>query len=179
MVVPWNAAWTGEQQYEVRPCRYAFGHKAIWQKHAPGVGKPIFASPHMVRQRMSIAKFICTVCGKPTELNDRWWFQHGDIAEGFWITAEAPVHKSCGEVAQTMCPHLRDTKKIFEPFPMRHVRVMGAIIDPAEVGKSLGLNLPDVHVSPVVGHMKFGWPVDKFKIIDVSTGEPPHDPNPR
>ncbi len=61
--VPWNAGWSSEARYEVRPCRWVGGRLALWSPHTPGVGKPIFAKPHMVRQRRSIAEMRCTVCG--------------------------------------------------------------------------------------------------------------------
>lgn len=77
--VPWNASWSSEDRYEIRPCRWVGGKMALWSPHAPGVGKPIFAKPHMVRQRRSIAEMRCTVCGERTPLNDRWWFRLGRV----------------------------------------------------------------------------------------------------
>jgi len=56
MKAPWNASWSGENRYEIRPCRYVGGNLAMWSPHLPGVGVPIFAKPHMVRQRKSIAE---------------------------------------------------------------------------------------------------------------------------
>src|SRR5437870_2261512 len=97
--VPWNAAWSGELRYEVRPCRWAGGNLALWSPHAPGDGKPVFAKPHMVRQRRSIAEMRCTVCGERTIAPDRWWFKLGSFAEGWFMTTEAPVHRTCAEFA--------------------------------------------------------------------------------
>lgn len=74
MFAPWNAMWSEDDRYEVRPCRHAGGQLAIWQ---PQTCKG-FARPNMVRQRKSIAELVCTVCGLPTAVNDRWWFALGE-----------------------------------------------------------------------------------------------------
>src|SRR4051812_17373018 len=58
--VPWNAGWSAEERYEIRPCRWVNGELALWSPHLPGEGKPLFAKPHMVRQRRSIAEMRCT-----------------------------------------------------------------------------------------------------------------------
>ena len=95
MRAPWNAAWSGEERFEIRRCRFAENQLAVWQEHRPGSGKPQFAEPHIVRQRRSIAEWRCTVCGERTCQDDRWWFEHGQIHEGWFMTTEAPVHRAC------------------------------------------------------------------------------------
>lgn len=152
--VPWNASWSGEDRYEVRPCRWAGGKLAIWSPHAPGTGKPIFAKPHMVRQRRSVAQFLCTVCGHHTPSGDRWWFRLGSLSEGMFMTTEAPVHGDCAALAMTVCPHLQSLGARPEPFPEPHA-VMSALVGGSAVGRDFGLRItPD---RPVIGHLKFAW----------------------
>lgn len=156
LVVPWNAAWSGEEVFEVRPCRWVNGRRALWQKFAPGTGRPLFASPHFVRQRRSVAQFLCTVCGAPTPVNDRWWFQHGEFREGYLMTAEAPVHHACGETARELCPHLKSKVDIFEPFPMKGLVRLGALITSKDDLERHGLKIgPE---DRVIGTLKFAWP---------------------
>ena len=88
--VPWNAAWSSEEHFEIRNCRWAQGRLAVWQPNTPDMGAPLFAKPHHVRQRRSIAQMLCTVCGNPTKRGDRWWFQHGQEHESHWMTTQAP-----------------------------------------------------------------------------------------
>lgn len=163
LVVPWNAAWSGEARYEIRPCRWAQGALAIWAPHAPGTGRPIFAKPHMVRQRMSIVRFICTVCGKPTQAGDRWWFQLGTFQEGWFMTTEAPVHRVCAEQALELCPHLRrlGCAADLAPFPPRHT-VLSSIVGGAEADADFKIRIGDRRV---VGHMKFAWPISMVRRV--------------
>jgi hypothetical protein len=154
-LVPWNASWTGEARYEVRPCRYAGGRRAMWAPHAPGVGKPVFAKPHFVRQRRSIMELRCTVCGEETPAGDRWWFQLGDFNEGWFMTAEAPVHHACALLALEHCPHLRGRESALERFPAGS-SVLFSIIAGAAVERDFG---PKVSIhQPVIGHLKLAWP---------------------
>ena len=154
-LVPWNASWTGEGRYEVRPCRYADGRRAMWSPHAPGEGKPVFAKPPMVRQRRSIMEKRCTVCGEATAAADRWWFQLGDFNEGWFMTAESPVHRACAELALEHCPHLRGRAADLQRFPTGS-RVLFSIIAGQAVDRDFGVNVT-VH-QPVIGHLKLAWP---------------------
>lgn len=154
-LVPWNASWSSEQRYEIRPCRWANGQLALWMPHTPGVGEPIFAKPHMVRQRQSVARFLCTVCGEHTPEDDRWWFQLGQVQEGYFMTTEAPVHRCCADQALLVCPHLR--ARGFEPvrFPTRY-SVLSAIVGGPATENDYGIR---INGRRVIGHLKFGWPV--------------------
>lgn len=153
-VVPWNASWTAEDQYEVRNCRWAGGKPAIWSPHQPGVGRPIFAKPHMVRQRRSIAEMRCTVCGERTSWPDRYWFRLGQKIDGWaFATTESPVHYQCAEIAMEVCPHLRalgDGPVLFDPPDA----VVSAIVGGPATDRDFGVNLPG---KKVVGHMKLVW----------------------
>lgn len=153
--VPWNAMWSGEQRYEVRPCRYAGGKRAVWQPFSPGEGRPLFAKPHMVRQRKSIAEMRCTVCGELTPEDDRWWFGLGRFQEGWFMTTEAPVHHRCALHAQKVCPHLRGLGPDLRRFPAGY-SVLSSIVAGPMVSKDFGLQLDPSR--PVVGNLKIAWP---------------------
>ncbi|MDE1914722.1 MAG: hypothetical protein KGJ57_17515 [Sphingomonadales bacterium] len=155
--VPWNAAWSAEESYEIRPCRYASGCPALWSPHRPGVGKPIFARPHMVRQRRSIAEWRCTVCGEKTAPNDRWWFRLGDFRDGWFMTTEAPVHHACARHALKVCPHLRGREHDLEPMPGGFYILKSMIGGPVSE-RDFGLNFPP---QGVVGHLKIAWPENR------------------
>lgn len=152
--VPWNAMWSGEQRYEIRPCRWAGGRLALWQPHNPGAGRPIFAKPHNVRQRQSVARFLCTVCGSPTPKGDRWWFGHGQFIEGMFMTQEAPVHRACAELALAKCPHLKGREADLAPFPAKH-SIAYAIVGGSMVDQDFSVR---VQGRNVVGALKFAWP---------------------
>lgn len=158
--VPWNAAWTGEDRYEVRPCRYASGALALWQPFAPGSGKPVFAKPHMVRQRRSIAEMRCTVCGERTSARDRWWFKLGRMQEGWFMTTEAPVHRACADHALKVCPHLRGRIADLEPLP-GGFSVLRALVAGPAVSRDFG---PKINLArPVVGALKLAWPASQVR----------------
>lgn len=161
IMVPWNAAWSGEDRYEIRPCRWAGGRLSMWSPHRPGEGKPLFAKPHMVRQRQSVARFLCTVCGEHTPSDDRWWFGLGQFREGYFMTTEAPVHRRCAEKALALCPHLRGREADLARFPD------GWSLAMAQIG---GLSTErDFGVKPgnygtVIGHIKFAWPQNRLRV---------------
>lgn len=152
--VPWNAAWTGESaRFEIRPCRFVQNRPAVWQTHDPGNGKPMFAEPHIVRQRRSIAEMRCTVCGERTPASDRWWFEHGQHHDGWFMTTEAPVHRACADHALKVCPHLRERGIEPSRFPDR-ARVLAATIRPESLTELFGLSSSQI----VIGQLKLAWP---------------------
>jgi len=163
--VPWNAAWTSEMRYEIRPCRWVSGKRAIWQPHTPGEGRPIFAKPHNVRQRRSIAEMRCTVCGEKTPPGDRWWFKLGRIhdAEGYFMTTEAPVHRTCADFALTVCPHLRGKDADLEPMPGGYV-ILSSIIGGAAVDQDFGLKI-DPARDKVIGSLKLAWRLSECRFL--------------
>lgn len=152
--VPWNAGWSGEERYEIRPCRWSEGRRALWQPHAPGTGKPIFAQPHMVRQRMSIVRMLCTVCGIHAPPGDRWWFRLGDSHNGAFVTTEAPVHLACAWRALEACPHLKRRSDPPTPFPDGY-RVVAAMVGGEATERDFGVKLRPGET--IVGHLKFAW----------------------
>lgn len=159
ITVPWNAAWTGEHRYEVRPCRWADGRLALWSPHLPGQGKPVFARPHMVRQRRSIAELRCTVCGEKTPPNDRWWFKLGQMQDGYLMTTEAPVHRACADFALTVCPHLRGRENDLERLP-RGYGITFSIIGGPATENDFGIKVGN---QTVIGSLKLAWPASRFR----------------
>jgi hypothetical protein len=160
MRAPWNASWTGEDRYEVRPCRYADNRLALWQPFKPGEGSPMFARPHAVRQRRSIAEGRCTVCGEPTQEGSRVFFPRGawvlERGTVFWATTEAPVHAFCAELALKVCPVLRAAGKPAIPFPEKPV-VLASMIGGPAVLSDFGLSVPAER--PIIGHLKLAYPL--------------------
>ena len=151
--VPWNAAWSAEESFEVRNCRWAGGKPALWQPHKPGQGRPIFAKPHNVRQRQSIAEMRCTVCGQKTPTHDRFWFGLGRETDGWFMTTEAPVHHACARLAEAMCPHICRQNLRANPMPPPDL-VFAAIVGGPVTDRDFGLNL---NGRKVVGHLKLAW----------------------
>ncbi|MGA1853001.1 hypothetical protein VH570_19390 [Sphingobium sp. HT1-2] len=162
IAVPWNAAWSSELAYEVRPCRWVGGKPALWQPHSPGVGKPIFAKPHNVRQRRSIAEMLCTVCGEKTSPGDRWWFKLGRIQEGYFMTTEAPVHRKCADYALTVCPHLRGREADLEKMPGGYMLLSSIIGGPA-VEQDFGVTIDPAR--KVIGSLKLAWPMSAVRWV--------------
>lgn len=156
LLVPWNASWSSEERYEVRPCRWVGGALALWSPHAPGSGRPIFAKPHMVRQRRSIAQFLCTVCGEPTLPGNQWWFQLGEFREGWFMTTEAPVHHACAELSLKKCPHLqaKGSARELSKFPSGYT-ILSSIVGGVATDDDFGVR---INGRRVVGHLKFAWP---------------------
>lgn len=164
-VVPWNASWSSEQtSYDIRPCRWVQGRLAIWQPTSPFVGRPIFARPHFIRQRMSITKMICTVCGQPAPEGDRWWFAMGEYVDKWWATTEAPVHKKCGELAMQLCPHIRRGQHAenFSPMP-RGWAVLAVTLGGDDFEKTYGVKISG---REVIGGLKLAWPREAIRFKD-------------
>lgn len=151
--VPWNAAWTAEERYEVRFCRYA-QRKALWMPHAPGKGRPVFAKPHFVRQRESLILKLCSVCGEHTPVLDRWWFGLGVEQDGWFMTTESAVHKCCAEHALKVCPHLKTKVRDLRPMP-KPDEILTSLIGGPLVERDFGLKITEA--DGVAGHLKLAW----------------------
>lgn len=151
--VPWNAGWSSEEAYEVRNCRWVGGKLALWQPHSPGEGRPIFAKPHSVRQRRSIVEMRCTVCGEKTPTWDRWWFGLGAMNDGLFMTTEAPVHRTCADLALQMCPHIKHQGLHPERMPPAD-HVLYAVVGGPATERDFGVNIAG---RKVAGHMKLAW----------------------
>ncbi|WP_126975593.1 hypothetical protein [Frigidibacter oleivorans] len=158
MIVPWIVSWSGEEEFEVRPCRYA-GGLAIWQPQRQGDGVPRFAKPHAVRQRKAMAEMRCSLCGERTGPEDRWWFALGegrmDLRHGL-MTEEPPLHRACATIAAAHCPNLRAKGWPASPMPMPQDLLR-------QIVGGLAL-LQDFGIADrgriITGHLKLGWRYD-------------------
>ncbi|MFT4912710.1 MAG: hypothetical protein ACI9YM_001291 [Brevundimonas sp.] len=126
--VPWVTSWTGEALLGVRPCPSVGGALAIAQQDNPGVGKPLYSQNHAVRQRLTVSRMLCPMCGQPTPVDDRWTqvahpvsagtLRGGRHIEGLPASvaddqvlvdagAIAPLHRACVDRSLKYCPHLK------------------------------------------------------------------------
>jgi hypothetical protein len=158
--VPWTASWSGENLFYVDRCQFADGRPAICQSSAPGVGRPLFGKPHMIRQRQAIVLECCDLCARPLKGHTRVSLSHarpqphaakpGDI-----LQVEPLLHRECAATSMRFCPALqRDvrngTAMIHQVF---RSRVQLAISDP----KYVGLYVPGYVAKPderIIGHAK-------------------------
>jgi hypothetical protein len=137
--VPWVTSWTGEPHSDVRPCDAARGRLAVMQAERPGHGRPLYSRNHLIRQRRSVVRMLCPMCGGATAEDDRW-SQTGrytsagalrlrgfapllprelkDAAVMLDAGAIAPLHRACAERALNHCPHLSQMPDhTLKPFP--------------------------------------------------------------
>jgi len=168
--VPWNASWSAEADtgFKVKRCQFSQGQRAIWQIERPGVGVPIFAKPHPVRQRQSIDQMLCTVCGKPTleGMGDRWWFGFGMLNDGHFMTSESPVHHRCAKISERLCPRIRAFSLKPQPWPDGSRKLM-AFVGGKEVENDFGIRVKTGQI--VVGSLKLGWPIaEAMKIPEIA-----------
>lgn len=124
--VPWVTSWSGEPQLGVRPCPTVGGRPALCQGEDPGRGKPQYSKNHLVRQRVSVVRMLCPMCGQPTTSNDRWTEVAKPVAAGALrlrglaipdqidrdvvlldAGSIAPLHRRCVDRSLLHCPHLR------------------------------------------------------------------------
>ena len=124
--VPWVTSWTGEAHLGIGRCFTVNGRPALRQADAPGLGKPQYSKNHLVRQRLSVIRMLCPMCGEPTAEDDRWTQVAKPVAagalrrKGLALPADidddrvlldagaiAPLHKRCVDRSLRHCPHLR------------------------------------------------------------------------
>jgi hypothetical protein len=129
--VPWVTSWTGESLLGIGTCPTVRGLPALGQANHPGLGKPQYSKNHLVRQRLSIIRMLCPMCGEPTATGDRWTEVARPVAagalrlRGLAIPAEidadvvlldagsiAPLHKRCVDRSLLHCPHLRGNRDV-------------------------------------------------------------------
>ena len=124
--VPWVTSWSAEAFIGIRPCPTVRGRPALCQAEDPGHGKPQYSKNHMVRQRLSVVRMLCPMCGEPTDASDRWTQVATRQAagalrlKGMSLPPEilddtvvldagsiAPLHRRCVDRSLLHCPHLR------------------------------------------------------------------------
>ena len=139
--VPWVTSWTAEPLLGVRPCPSVGGRLALGQDEQPGYGRPEYSRNHLLRQRLSVARMLCPMCGEPTAGDDRVTQvarripagrlrasgRGVDLSPGIEDArvlidagAIAPLHRRCSDLSLAHCPHLRAEPAVdVRSFPAR------------------------------------------------------------
>ena len=136
--VPWVTSWTAEPVLGVRPCASVGGRPALVQGEQPGFGKPEYSKNHLLRQRLSVQRMLCPMCGEPTVREDRVTQlarrttagrlrqsgrgssiapDIGDDAVLMDAGAISPLHRRCSDLSLKHCPHLRAAPVEVMTFP--------------------------------------------------------------
>lgn len=152
--VPWVTSWSEEAVLGGARTPSAGGALAVVQEEHPGYGRPIYSANHFERQRLSVRRMLCPMCGEPTPEKDRWTLTGrlvtvGELRRrglGDALPAElpdkrvvldngaiSPLHRACADRSLLYCPHLKSDPtvklrrfpKLFVAFPLF------AEIDPA------------------------------------------------
>jgi len=139
--VPWVTSWTEEPVIGVRACPTVGGRPALLQTLNAGFGKPQYSKNHLVRQRQTVLRMLCPMCGEPTPPEDRWTqvaklapaglLRRAGKAAGLTREIEdrrvvldagsiAPLHRRCVDRSLKYCPHLKSDPNVnVMPFPAR------------------------------------------------------------
>jgi len=139
--VPWVTSWTEETMLGPAPCMTVPGMLAAAQAHKPGFGRPVYSQNHFIRQRMSVRRMLCPMCGEPTIEGDRWTLTarrlsagdlrrrgmpappRQDLADNRIVIdagSVAPQHYACATRSMVKCPHLSaDPDLDLRPFSSR------------------------------------------------------------
>ena len=125
--VPWVTSWTEEAMLGPAPCLTVPGMLAAAQAHKPGYGRPVYSQNHFIRQRMSVRRMLCPMCGEPTTEGDRWTLTAHRLSAGALrrkgmaappardlpddrividAGAVSPQHYACATQSMVKCPHL-------------------------------------------------------------------------
>lgn len=137
--VPWVTSWTEEPVVGVRLCPTVGGRPALVQVSHAGFGRPQYSKNHLVRQRETVLRMLCPMCGEPTAPDDRWTqvarltsaglLRRAGKAAGLTREIEdrqvlldagsiAPLHRRCVDRSLMHCPHLKaDPNVNVMPFP--------------------------------------------------------------
>lgn len=152
--VPWVTSWTAEEIEGVRPCATVGGRLALRQANCPGYGKPQYSKNHLVRQRLTVLRMLCPMCGQPTTEDDRWTelakrrtagaLRASGAGDGLPTSladnrvlldagAITPLHRHCVDRSMTHCPHLKQAGVKVIRFPRRWI-VMPLMIEATDEG---------------------------------------------
>lgn len=154
--VPFTASWSSEEAMTIAPCRFAGARPAVCQAISPGVGRPLFAKPHMVRQRQAMVLDLCDLCGRPMKGRTKVSLSHASLrfgaAEGAAILQVEPLlHRECAAVSVRHCPSLqRDIAE--ERIAIR--RVTRSRIQLAQLSGEATMEFCGVRRPGAVGHAK-------------------------
>jgi hypothetical protein len=128
-VVPYITAWSSEREQDSplvdRRGRLSYADEhpldrddfgILWRRVgiSPGLGKPEFGVVHSLRQRRSMLRLLCQVCGGPAdETRDGvlWLMGRAEYERDPWPapieSPHPPVCLNCAGQAIRLCPHLR------------------------------------------------------------------------
>jgi hypothetical protein len=154
--VPWTASWSNEDKFFIARCPYANDLPALCQSEAPGIGRPLFAKPHSIRQRKAMALRLCDICGRPlkgrTHVSLSQESRRDVMGLGYIPLAVEPmVHKECGLVAIRQCPSL---KRQAADRSLRVRQVFQAKLIAQRLNEAATLEFVGVSAPGVVGHLK-------------------------
>lgn len=94
-------------------------HGVLWQRASsrPGLGEPLFAKVHPLRQRRAMHRLLCNVCAKPAHRDETgvlWLLKDERPESPEWhgwpermATTEPPVCLPCVRLSTRLCPALR------------------------------------------------------------------------
>lgn len=160
--VPYTVSWSGEERQFVGFCVHA-RRLALRMVSAPGVGKPAFGKPHSDRQRETIARGLCDLCGRTLQHRTRVSLSHAreqvhavadNLSTGI-LQVEPLLHRECAAVSMRHCPSLKRDIAAGTLF-VRQVtrwRVQFAVMSPEFITHYV----PDYVAQPcdrIVGHAK-------------------------
>lgn len=139
--VPWVTSWSQEPIIGVRPCSTVQGRPALVQVSNAGYGRPEYSRNHLVRQRQTVIRMLCPMCGEPTSVGDRWTQVAKFVSAGLLRRSGkagdlpreiedrrvlldagsiAPLHRACVDRSLAHCPHLKaDPNVNVLPFPAK------------------------------------------------------------
>ncbi len=127
---PYIASWSGERDVPAAVVeRPGLGiayvdetvfdrdrHGVLWIRalSRPGIGEPLFAKVHPMRQRQAMRRLLCNVCAKPADRNDDgvlWLLKDHRTDWPGWPenmgVTEPPVCLPCVRLSVRLCPALR------------------------------------------------------------------------
>jgi hypothetical protein len=128
LVVPFVALWSSEKEDVGKVGLEGDGNidgprdqrGIFWQPYGDtmGVGRPLFAEVHPIRQKMCMEGPYCQVCGTkmpnknvpwivPPATNSEWDRDLSSPDSRPFITHTPPTCRDCWPVAMTLCPHLK------------------------------------------------------------------------
>lgn len=85
---------------------------AICQSVSPGIGKPHFGKPHMIRQRQAVVEDLCDLCARPLRNRTKVSLSHArsrsHAAQPMDVLQVEPLlHRECATISLRHCPSLR------------------------------------------------------------------------
>lgn len=152
-VVPYITAWSSEREQRAtlvaRRGRlgYADEHPmdrdrfgVLWRRVgiSPGVGTPEYGKVHSLRQRRTMLRLLCQVCGGPADRTRDgvlWLMGRAEYEREPWPapieSPHPPVCRRCAARAVRLCPHLRDHYTAVRALRFHLSGVHGALHAPA------------------------------------------------